>query len=199
FEVGDKVIVTLPGAVLPGNFKISARKTYGHISAGMIASESELGLGEGHDGIVVLSEWGLDPEIGTDVLELLHLNDEAAEINVTPDRGYVLSIRGAAREYAHATGTEFTDPACAIQVPAAHDTGWSVRIDDNAPIHGQPGATRFVARRVDTIDPKATTPSWMAARLRLAGIRPLSLPVDISNYVMLELGQPLHFYDAEKL
>lgn len=199
FEVGDKVIVTLPGAVLPGNFKISARKTYGHTSAGMIASESELGLGEGHDGIVVLSEWGLDPEIGTDVLELLHLDDEAAEINVTPDRGYVLSIRGAAREYAHATGTEFTDPACAIQVPAANDSGWSVRIDDNAPIHGQPGATRFVARRVDAIDPKATTPSWMSARLRLAGIRPLSLPVDISNYVMLELGQPLHFYDAEKL
>jgi len=199
FEVGDKVIVTLPGAVLPGNFKISARKTYGHTSAGMIASESELGLGDGHDGIVVLSEWGLDPELGTDVLELLHLNDQAAEINVTPDRGYVLSIRGAAREYAHATGTEFIDPACQIEVPAPNESGWPVRIDDTAPINGQPGATRFVARRVDHIDPTATTPSWMSARLRLAGIRPLSLPVDISNYVMLELGQPLHFYDADKL
>lgn len=97
FEVGDKVIVTMPGAVLPGNFKISARKTYGHTSAGMIASESELGLGDAHDGIVVLSKWGLDPEIGTDVLQLLHLDDEAAEINVTPDRGYVLSMRGVAR------------------------------------------------------------------------------------------------------
>ena len=199
FEVGDKVIVTLPGAVLPGNFKISARKTYGHTSAGMIASESELGLGEDHDGIVVLSKWGLDPEIGTDVLKLLHLDDEAAEINVTPDRGYVLSMRGVAREYAHATRTEFTDPACAIEVPPANDQGWPVRIEDNAPIHEKPGATRFVARRVNNIDPKATTPLWMSARLRLAGIRPLSLPVDISNYVMLELGQPLHFYDADKL
>jgi phenylalanyl-tRNA synthetase beta chain len=199
FEVGDKVIVTLPGAQLPGGFNISTRKTYGHTSAGMIASEAELGLGEGHDGIVVLSEWGLDPEIGTDVLQLLHLDDEAAEINVTPDRGYVLSIRGVAREYSHATGTDFTDPAEAIQVPAPNDKGWPVRIEDTSPIHGAPGASRFVARRVDGIDPTAPTPSWMSARLRLAGIRPLTLPVDISNYVMLELGQPLHFYDAAKL
>src|SRR5699024_11835058 len=136
FEVGDKVIVTLPGAELPGGFKISARKTYGHTSAGMIASESELGLGDGHDGIVVLSEWGLDPELGTDVLQLLDLNDEAAEINVTPDRGYALSMRGVAREYAHATGTTFTDPADAIDPPAANDDGWPVRFEDNAPIHG---------------------------------------------------------------
>jgi len=199
FEVGDKVIVTLPGAELPGGFKISARKTYGHTSAGMIASESELGLGDGHDGIVVLSEWGLDPELGTDVLELLDLNDEAAEINVTPDRGYVLSMRGVAREYGHATGTDFTDPAAAITPPTANTTGWPVRINDDAPIHNQAGATRFVARRVNGIDPTAPTPSWMVSRLRLAGIRPLTLPVDISNYVMLELGQPLHFYDAEKL
>ena len=199
FEVGDKVIVTMPGAVLPGNFKISARKTYGHTSAGMIASESELGLGDGHDGIVVLSEWGLDPEIGTDVLALLSLDDEAAEINVTPDRGYVLSMRGVAREYSHATRTEFTDPADAIEVPAPNDTGWPVRVEDTAPLHGTPGATRFVARQVNGIDPTAVTPSWMSSRLRLAGIRPLTLPVDISNYVMLELGQPLHFYDAEKL
>ena len=199
FEVGDEVIVTLPGAELPGGFKISTRKTYGHTSAGMIASEAELGLGTGHEGIVVLSEWGLDPALGTDVLDLLHLNDEAADINVTPDRGYVLSMRGVAREYSHATGTPFTDPAEAIEVAAPNDTGWPVRIEDNAPIQGTPGATRFVARRVNGIDSTAATPTWMTARSRLARIRPLSLPVDISNYVMLELGQPLHFYDAEKL
>lgn len=199
FEVGDKVIVALPGAVLPGNFAISVRKTYGHTSAGMIASEAELGLGDGHAGIVVLSEWGLDPEIGTDVRALLHLDDEAAEINVTPDRGYVLSMRGVAREYGLATGTEFTDPAAAVNVPVPNEDGWPVRVEDQAPIHGAPGASRFVARRVDNVDPTALTPRWMVSRLRLAGIRPLSLPVDISNYVMLELGQPLHFYDAEKL
>lgn len=199
FEVGDKVIVALPGAVLPGNFGISARKTYGHTSSGMIASASELGLGDSDDGIIVLSEWGLDPELGTDVKALLHLDDEAAEINVTPDRGYVLSIRGVAREYGHATGTAFTDPAAAIDVPAPNDQGWPVRLEDAAPIHGQSGTSRFVARRVNNVDPTAATPSWMSSRLRLAGIRSLSLPVDISNYVMLELGQPLHFYDAEKL
>ena len=199
FEVGDKVVVALPGAVLPGSFAISARNTYGHTSAGMIASEAELGLGDGHDGIILLSDWGLDPEVGTDVRALLHLDDEAAEINVTPDRGYVLSVRGVAREYGLATGTEFTDPVTAIEVPAANEHGWPVRFEDQAPIHGVPGASRFVARRVDHVDPTALTPRWMVARLRLAGIRPLNLPVDISNYVMLELGQPLHFYDAEQL
>lgn len=199
FEVGDKVIVALPGAVLPGNFAISARKTYGHTSAGMIASEAELGLGDGHDGIVVLSEWGMDPALGTDVRQLLHLDDEAAEINVTPDRGYVLSMRGVAREYGLATGTPFVDPAQAIQVPQPNASGWPVRLEDQAPIHNNQGATRFVARRVNDVDPTAATPWWMVSRLRLAGIRPLSLAVDISNYVMLELGQPLHFYDAEKL
>ncbi len=117
FVEGDKVVVTLPGAVLPGDFRISARKTYGHLSAGMIASVRELGIGEDHDGILVLSRIGLDPEIGTDAMELLGLYDQAAEINVTPDRGYAFSIRGVAREYAHATGTAFTDPAAKVQAP----------------------------------------------------------------------------------
>ncbi|WP_113717416.1 phenylalanine--tRNA ligase subunit beta [Arthrobacter dokdonensis] len=199
FEVGDKVVVTLPGAVLPGDFHISPRKTYGHVSAGMIASVRELGIGEDHDGILVLSTLGLDPELGSDALELLGLRDEAAEINVTPDRGYAFSIRGAAREYAHATGTPFTDPAALVAVTAATGPGHPVRLEDQAPIYGLPGCDRFVARTVHGINAAAPTPTWMSARLRLAGIRSISLPVDISNYVMLELGQPLHFYDADKL
>ncbi|MDO5634842.1 MAG: phenylalanine--tRNA ligase subunit beta [Micrococcus sp.] len=199
FEVGDKVVVTLPGAVLPGDFRISPRQTYGHVSAGMIASVRELGIGEDHDGILVLSTLGLDPELGADVREVLALDEEAAEINVTPDRGYVFSMRGVAREYAHATGVEFTDPAAGITVPAPTQTGWPVRLADDAPIYATPGCSRFVARTVSGVDAAAPTPAWMATRLRLAGIRSISLPVDISNYVMWELGQPLHFYDADAL
>lgn len=199
FTVGDKVVVTLPGAVLPGDFRISPRKTYGHVSAGMIASVRELGIGDDHDGILVLSRLGLDPEVGTDAMDLLGLHDEAAEINVTPDRGYVFSIRGAAREYAHATGTKFTDPAAAVVVPEADGNGYGVRLEDQAPIYGKAGCDRFVARTVRGVDPTRPTPPWMAARLRLAGMRSISLIVDISNYVMLELGQPLHFYDLDKL
>jgi phenylalanyl-tRNA synthetase beta chain len=192
-------VVTLPGAVLPGDFRISARKTYGHLSAGMIASVRELGIGEDHDGILVLSRIGLDPEIGTDAMDLLGLYDEAAEINVTPDRGYAFSIRGVAREYAHATGTSFTDPASKVQAPAELSGGYGVKLNDDAPIYGKPGCDRFVARTVRGVDATRPTPPWMTSRLRLAGIRSISLPVDISNYVMLELGQPTHCYDQDKL
>ncbi|WJH25828.1 phenylalanine--tRNA ligase subunit beta [Pseudarthrobacter defluvii] len=199
FVEGDKVVVTLPGAVLPGDFHISARKTYGHLSAGMIASVRELGIGEDHDGILVLSRIGLDPEVGTDAMELLGLYDQAAEINVTPDRGYAFSIRGVAREYAHATGTSFTDPASRVQAPAELSGGYGIKLNDDAPIYGKPGCDRFVARTVRGVDATKPTPQWMVSRLRLAGIRSISLPVDISNYVMLELGQPTHCYDLDKL
>ncbi len=199
FVEGDKVVVTLPGAVLPGNFQISARKTYGHLSAGMIASVRELGIGDDHDGILVLSRIGLDPEIGTDAMKLLGLYDQAAEINVTPDRGYAFSIRGVAREYAHATGTSFVDPASKVNAPASLQGGYGVKLNDDAPIYGKPGCDRFVARTVRGVDASRPTPPWMSARLRLAGVRSISLPVDISNYVMLELGQPNHCYDLDKL
>ena len=199
FVEGDKVVVTLPGAVLPGDFKISPRKTYGHTSAGMIASSRELGIGDDHAGIIVLSRLGLDPELGTDVFELFGLDDQAAEINVTPDRGYCFSIRGVAREYGLATGTDYTDPASKVQVTDAAEAGHPVVLDDQAPIYGVAGCIRFVTREVAGIDPTRPTPRWMASRLQLAGMRSISLPVDISNYVMLELGAPLHFYDADKL
>ncbi len=197
FSAGDKVVVTLPGAVLPGDFKIAARKTYGHVSDGMIASARELSLGEDHDGIIVLSRLGLDPEVGSDALELLGLDQTAVEINVTPDRGYAFSIRGVAREYGHSTGRAFTDPASLVHPVDA--TGFDVKIDDAGPIRGRVGASGFVTRVVRGIDATRATPAWMVARLQLAGIRSLSLPVDISNYVMLELGNPIHAYDLDKL
>lgn len=209
FFEGDKVVVTLPGAVLPGPFPIAARKTYGHLSDGMIASVRELGLGDEHAGILRLATLGLDPEVGTDAIALLGLDDAAVEVNVTPDRGYAFSIRGIAREYSHATGAEFRDPALAESLldlapsphTAAHHAGAqpAVSIDDAAPIRGRVGATVFVTRVVRDVDPTRPIPPWMTARLTLAGIRSISLIVDITNYVMLELGQPIHAYDLDAL
>ncbi len=199
FAVGDKVVVSLPGAVLPGPFPISARKTYGHVSDGMIASARELGLGDEHDGILRLASLGLDPELGTDAIALLGLDDFAVEVNVTPDRGYAFSIRGIAREYANSTGAVFRDPALGITLPAVDPTGFSVSIEDDAPIRGRVGSSVFMTRVVRGIDPSAPTPAWMVARLVLAGIRSISLPVDITNYVMLETGQPIHAYDLDAL
>jgi phenylalanyl-tRNA synthetase beta chain len=197
FFEGDKVVVTLPGAALPGGFEIAARKTYGHVSDGMIASSRELGLSDEHEGILRLSTLGLDPEVGTDALELLGLNESAAEVNVTPDRGYCLSIRGIAREYSHASGAKFTDPAS--KVLAKQGSGFSVQVNDLAPIHGVAGSSRFTTLGVSGIDANAAVPGWMANRLKLAGMRSISIAVDITNYVMLELGQPIHAYDADKL
>jgi phenylalanyl-tRNA synthetase beta chain len=197
FFAGDKVVVSLPGAILPGPFPISARKTYGHVSDGMIASVRELGLGDEHAGILRLEELGLDPEPGTDAIELLGLADAAVEVNVTPDRGYAFSIRGIAREYSHSTGATFRDPADAVEVVAA--SGYPLEITDSAPVRGRAGCSVFSVRVVRGIDPTRPTPPWMSSRLRLAGIRSVSLAVDISNYVMLELGAPNHSYDLAKV
>ncbi len=199
FAVGDKVVVTLPGAVLPGPFPIAARKTYGHVSDGMIASARELGLGDEHDGILVLSTLGIDAPVGTDAIALLGLDDVAVEINVTPDRGYAFSVRGVAREYSHATGATFRDPAERDFAELQPGTGHTTIVDDVAPLRGSVGASEFVTRVVRDVDPSRPTPPWMVARLVLAGMRPLGVLIDITNYVMLELGQPLHGYDLDKL
>jgi phenylalanyl-tRNA synthetase beta chain len=197
FEVNDKVVVTLPGAVLPRDFKIAARSTYGHTSDGMIASARELGLSDDHEGILRLTTLGIDPEVGTDALALLGLNDEAAEVNVTPDRGYCFSIRGIAREFAHATGAKFTDPIDSVK--PAHGDGFKVEIKDDAPIRGRVGSTKFVLRSASNVKAASPTPAWMVSRLKLSGMRSISIVVDITNYVMLEMGQPLHAYDSAKL
>ncbi len=203
FAPGDLVAVILPGGVLPGGFEISARKTYGHLSAGMICSVRELGIGEDHDGILVLSgrpdAASLVP--GQDAIALLGLDRETVEVNVTPDRGYCFSIRGIAREYSHATGAAYVDPALALAAaaPAANDSGYAVDLADADPIRGRAGCDRYVARIVRGIDVAAPTPLWLATRLTEAGMRPISLPVDVTNYVMLALGQPLHAFDVSQL
>ncbi|GAA2102434.1 phenylalanine--tRNA ligase subunit beta [Microlunatus panaciterrae] len=189
FQVGDLVVVALPGAVLPGEFAIAARRTYGHVSDGMICSARELGLGDDHSGIMVLPDDGLVP--GQDAAPVLHLRDEVLDIAVTPDRGYCLSIRGLARESAQATRTTFTDPVDR-PVPAESTAGWAVSLES-------PAAPLFVAVTVRGVDPSRPSPRWLARRVQLAGMRPISLAVDITNYVMLQTGQPLHAYDADRL
>lgn len=190
FVVCDLVVVALPGAVLPGGFAISARKTYGHISDGMIASAKELGIGADHAGILVLPPGTASP--GDDATALLGLDDAVIELDVTPDRGYGSSVRGLARELACAFDAPYVDPADRVEVPPADGDAWPVALVDAA-------CPRFVARRVDGVHPAASSPWWMQRRLLAAGMRPISLVVDVTNYVMLELGQPLHAYDVAKL
>ncbi|MGW0986849.1 phenylalanine--tRNA ligase subunit beta [Streptomyces sp. NPDC002486] len=186
FAVGDKVVVALPGAVLPGDFQIAERKTYGRMSRGMICSSDELNMGDdGTKGIIVLPP---ETEIGKDAVELLELVDEVLDIAVTPDRGYCLSLRGVARETAIAYGLPLRDPAL-IDVPAPNAYGYSVRISDPT------GCDRFTARTVTGLSAEARSPIWLQRRLQKVGMRPISLAVDVTNYVMMELGQPLHAYD----
>ncbi len=189
FVEGDLVVVSLPGAVLPGGFAIAARKTYGHVSDGMICSTAELGLAGDASGIIVI-----DPgtaEVGTDAIELLGLGAEVLDLEVNPDRAYALSMRGVARDTALAYGLDFTDPAD-IDVPATGD-GYPVRVDDpeRCPV--------FAARTVSGFDATSPTPGWMAQRIEQAGMRSISLAVDVTNYVMLELGHPIHGFDRAKL
>ncbi|MGK3944783.1 phenylalanine--tRNA ligase subunit beta [Streptomyces caeruleatus] len=186
FAVGDKVVVVLPGATLPGGFSISARKTYGKTSHGMICSGDELGMGDdGSHGIIVLPP---ETEVGKDAIELLELVDEVLDIAVTANRGDCLSIRGVAREAAIAYGLPLSDPAL-LDVPGPNAFGYPVQVSD--PL----GCDRFTARTVTGLSPEARSPIWLQRRLQKVGMRPISLAVDVTNYVMMELGQPLHAYD----
>lgn len=192
FATGDLVVVALPGAVLPGDFTITARKTYGHVSDGMICSERELGLGDDHDGIMVLAAG----EVGDDAVAAIGLGEEIIDVAVTPDRGYALSVRGIAREVALAFALPYDDPGevlVDLPAPSSDAAPWPCDVDDPSMCE------LFTLRRITGFDPAAPTPEWMKRRLLACGMRPISLAVDVTNYVMLELGQPLHAFDAAKL
>ncbi|WP_046470243.1 phenylalanine--tRNA ligase subunit beta [Allosalinactinospora lopnorensis] len=190
FAEGDLVVVALPGAELSGGFAIGSRTTYGRLSEGMICSATELGLWEDHEGIVVLPEGTGQP--GAEAVGLLGLREEVLDIAVTPDRGYALSMRGVARDAAAVYGVGFRDPAevAAIGTPGA---GYPATVADPEI------CSRYVLHGVSGFDPDAATPLWMKRRLALTGVRPISLAVDVTNYVMMELGQPLHAWDRGKL
>ena len=193
FAVGDRVPLAQPGARLPGGFEIGARKTYGHISEGMICSAAELGIGEDHSGILVLAP---DAPLGADFVQYAGLDDHVLDIAVTPDRGYALSVRGVSRELATSYGVRFADPADA-DLPADFA---AVSDQVHAASIGDPTACdRFVLRQMRGFDPAAATPLRMRVRLARGGLRTVSLAVDVTNYLMLELGQPLHAFDADRL
>ena len=193
FVVGDMVLVALPGSVLPGNFAIAARETYGKTSNGMICSAKELGLSDDHAGIMVFDKEQVSSK--DDVREKLQLDDIIFDIAVNPDRGYALSIRGVAREIAGAFDLKFIDPANQLRGLNFEKSGSGVKpkIDDKE------SASVFYLRTLSNFDSKATTPLWMRRRIEKMGMRSISLVVDVTNYVMLELGQPLHAFDRKKI
>ncbi len=193
FVEGDLVVVALPGAILAGGFQIASRETYGHISDGMICSERELGLGQDHDGIIVLPAG--TAEVGQDAGPVVGLGDAVLDVSVTPDMGFCLSMRGVARELAHQYSVPFRDPGTEL-------------VELPAPVSGTPhecvvedleGSDLFTLRTIVGFDPSAPSPYWMRRRLSMSGMRPVSLAVDVTNYVMLETGQPLHAFDRAKL
>jgi phenylalanyl-tRNA synthetase beta chain len=189
FAAGDAVVVALPGAVLPGGFEIAARTTYEHVSDGMICSVRELGIGEDHTGILVLGEDA--PAPGTPASSLVGLEDVVIELAITPDRGYCLAMRGLAREMGTGLGVDWRDPG-AMSPPAwSGEPAWRVEVANPE------RCDRFSMIALDGLDPTAQTPWWIRRRLAQSAVRSISLAVDVTNYVMLELGQPMHAFDRD--
>lgn len=185
FEAGAVVPVAVPGAVLPGDFRIGTRAIRGVKSHGMICSERELGLGDLHEGIMVLED---DAPLGKPFEAILELPDVVFDLEVTNNRPDVMGMVGVARELAAWFDTEYRKPDVSLETVPGHP---GVEVTISAP----DGCNRFVARELRDVA-IGPSPLWMRERLRKAGIRALSNIVDVSNYVMLEMGHPLHAFDA---
>ncbi len=186
---GLRVAVATVGAELPGDFKIKAAKLRGEPSEGMLCSFSELGIKEDHSGIIELPA---DAIIGTDFREYLKLNDNAIEISITPNRADCLSILGVARDVAVVNKMALNEPVI-TPVKASISESFPIRVE--AP----EACPRFLGRVIKNIDVTAPTPMWMQEKLRRGGIRSIDAVVDITNFVLLELGQPQHAYDLDRL
>ena len=186
---GLRVPCALEGAALPGGLAIKRAAMRGVESRGMLCSAKELGLSDDASGLLALDTAAPD---GTDLREALALDDAVLTLKLTPNRADCLSLSGIAREVAAATGAPFAPPQVA-PVPVAIDAVRAVRVEDAA------ACPRFVARLIDGIDARAPTPGWMKERLERSGLRSISAVVDVTNYVMLEMGQPLHAYDDRLL
>jgi phenylalanyl-tRNA synthetase beta chain len=186
---GQRVPVATAGARLPGDIKIKRAKLRGVESNGMICSASELGLAESADGILVLPA---DAPVGEDLRAWMALDDHCIELDLTPDRADCLSIAGVARDVGVLNRVDVRESRVE-PVPAATQGSVEVRLD--AP----QACPRYLCRVIRGVDPRAPTPLWMQERLRRSGVRPLGGVVDVTNYVLLELGQPMHAFDLAKL
>ncbi|WGL16797.1 phenylalanine--tRNA ligase subunit beta [Microbulbifer bruguierae] len=188
-RVGIKIPFALVGAKLPGDFKIKKAKLRGVESFGMLCAQTELELGDDSDGI-----WELpaDAPTGTDLREYLLLNDSTIEVDLTPNRSDCLGVAGIAREVGVLNRCAVTEPSIEAVTP---------RIDDSLPVSllAEDACPRYVGRVIRNIDISATTPLWMQERLRRSGVRSIDPVVDVTNYVLLELGQPMHAFDLAKL
>jgi phenylalanyl-tRNA synthetase beta chain len=187
--VGMKAPVALVGAQLPEGLAVKAVSMRGVESRGMLCSARELGLSDDHSGLLALPG---DASLGRDVRELLALDDRIFTLKLTPNRADCLSVLGVAREVAALTRARLQTPEIR-PVPAAIDARFPVKISDPR------GCGRFAGRVIRNVNASASTPAWMKERLERAGQRPISALVDVTNYVMLELGRPLHVYDLDKL
>lgn len=186
---GLKMPFARVGAVLGGDFKVGKAKLRGVASHGMCCSARELGLSEEHEGLMALPD---DAPVGTDLREYLRLDDHAIDLELTPNRADCLGIKGLARDVAAILGADCT-PVDIAPVPASIDDDITIALDDAA------DCPRYVGRVIRGIDPAAPTPLWMRETLRRCGIRSISAVVDATNYVLMELGQPMHAFDLNKL
>ncbi|SDJ33388.1 phenylalanine--tRNA ligase subunit beta [Billgrantia gudaonensis] len=187
---GQKVPFARVGAVLPGDFKINKAKLRGVESRGMICSASELGMAEETSSGIL--ELPASAPVGEDFRTWIGLDDHCIEVDLTPNRGDCLSIKGLAREVGVLNRLPVEGPRIE-PVPAAHDDAFAVRVDDAE------RCPRYIGRLIKGVDVTAETPLWMVERLRRSGVRSIDAVVDVTNYVMLELGQPLHAFDRANL
>ncbi|MBC3339337.1 phenylalanine--tRNA ligase subunit beta [Pseudomonas proteolytica] len=186
---GLKIPFAMIGAELPGDFKIKKAKLRGVESNGMLCSQAELQVGEGNDGLMELPT---DAPVGQDIRVYLDLEDASIEVDLTPNRGDCLSLAGLAREVGALYNAPVTRPVVAA-VPAVHDEVRSIEV--LAPS----ACPRYLGRVIRNVDLSKPTPLWMVERLRRADVRSIDAAVDITNYVMLELGQPLHAFDLAEI
>ncbi|EXU74073.1 phenylalanine--tRNA ligase subunit beta [Erwinia mallotivora] len=186
---GLKVAVATVGAVLPGDFKIKAAKLRGEPSEGMLCSFSELGIADDHSGIIELPQ---DAPVGSDIRQYLQLDDNTIEISVTPNRADCLGIIGIARDVAMLNKMALTEPVVTPVTATVADT-LPIRVD------AVEACPRYLGRVIKNINVKAATPLWMREKLRRCGIRSIDPVVDITNFVLLELGQPMHAFDLDRI